>query len=177
MIPFYAELTLRKGNSIKQNKPVQTCLGAYIFLLARMEADFNNFPFEITNGKASLDAGSLYEKFPAEIKSVLKKNNFHVPNFFFKYGYFKNRSKNINGFIIQHFNYPAHENLLLKNAPSGLAIIESIGPSFILSVYESKQPTPMAFKFPSSVKIESNSFQYGVFVLQIVEKANEEGIY
>ena len=55
---------------------------------------------------------------------------------------------------------------MVKNAPTGLAIVESIGPSFIISARESKRTPALSFKFPRSVKLESNSFQYGVFVLR-----------
>jgi hypothetical protein len=62
--------------------------------------------------------------------------------------------------------YTDTEPIVLKNAPSGLAIVESIGPSFIVSVHESKQTPLVSFKFSRSVKLESHSFQYGVFELR-----------
>ena len=131
-----------------------------------MDTDFSNIAFEISNGKDPLDVGFLTENIPAEVKAFFDEAKFHVPDCSFTYGFFKNRNKNINGCIIHNLQYTDTEPIVLKNAPSGLAIVESIGPSFIVSVHESKQTPLVSFKFSRSVKLESHSFQYGVFVLR-----------
>ena len=131
-----------------------------------MEADFDNITFEITNGKGPLDVCFLTENIPVEAKSFFDKNKFHLPDCSFAHGFFKNRNKNINGCIIHNFEYTDTEPVVLKNAPTGLAIVDSIGPSFIISVRESKRTPAISFKFSKSVRLESNSFQYGIFVLR-----------